>query len=296
MKIDSVAVIGIGLIGGSVCRAVKKFEVAREVIGIDPDERVLRFAAAEGVVDKALVEPGGVIDSEVVVIATYVDTISDVVEKILPYLKEGCLITDVGSVKSAVVSGVSKVLNDKVFFIGSHPIAGKEHSGIKNSTPDLFNGKKVIVTPTNDSNEAALEKITDFWVSLGAEVVNLAPEFHDRIFAYVSHLPHLVAYSLVNSVSSANIDNIFSYSGGGLKDYTRISASSPEMWKTIFLQNKRYILESMEAFKINMKRLESAVKNEDIDELMQILENAENVQRTESAETKPFNQGCNDHE
>jgi len=281
VKIDSVAVIGIGLIGGSVCRAVKKFEVSREVIGIDSDERVLQFAVAEGIVDRALVEPSGVIDSEVVVIATYVDTISDIIERILPNLKEGCLITDVGSVKSNVVNGVNKVLNDKVFFIGSHPIAGKEHSGIKNSTPDLFNGKKVIVTPTNDSNEAAVEKITDFWVSLGAEVVTLAPEFHDRIFAYVSHLPHLAAYSLVNSVSSANVDNIFSYSGGGLKDYTRISASSPQMWKTIFLQNKRYILESMEAFKINIEKLESAIKNEDIDELMHILESAENVRKHE---------------
>ncbi len=274
MKFDSVTVVGIGLIGGSVCRAIKKFGVSREVVGIDPDEETLKFAAEEGIVDRALITPTGVIDSDLVIVATYVDVTADVIRKLLPNMKEGCVITDVGSVKSDVVSRVSDIMNDRASFVGSHPITGKEHSGIKSSDPDLFSGNKVIITPTNKSDEAAVKKVTDFWTSLGAKVVRLTPEFHDRVFAYVSHLPHLVAYSLVNSVDSTNIDGIFSYSGGGLKDYTRVSVSSPEMWKTIFLQNKRFLLESVGTFKASVEKLESAIENEDVDELMKILENA----------------------
>ena len=282
MKFDSVTVIGLGLIGGSVCRAIKKSDAAGEVVGIDSDEEVLKFAVDNGIVDKGSSGLENIIDSELVVIATYVDKITETVEKILPGLKKGCVITDVGSVKSEVVSRIESIMADDKYFIGSHPIAGAEYSGIENSDADLFNGKNIIVTPTEKSVESALNKVTSFWESIGGEVISLDPETHDRVFASVSHLPHLVAYSLVNSVGSSDVvENIFSYSGGGLKDYTRIAASSPEMWRTIFMQNREFILESIKNFKINIEKAESAIKDEDLNELIKILENAHKLKLSE---------------
>ena len=282
MKFDSVTAIGLGLVGGSVCKAIKKFGTSREVVGIDSDREVLEFAIKKGIVDKGSVDVDESIDSEFVVIATYVDQIFETVEKIVPNLKTGCVITDVGSVKSSIVTKIDSLLTDEVHFVGSHPVAGREHSGIENSDADLFNGNSIIVTPTEKSGDTAVERVTSFWHSLGGTVLSLDPKTHDKIFAYVSHLPHLVAYSLVNSVASADIvDDIFSYSGGGLKDYTRVAASSPEMWKTIFFRNKDYILESTKTFKMSVEKIESAIKNEDINELMCVLENAQRLKLLE---------------
>ena len=282
MKFDSVTVIGLGLIGGSVCRAIKKSDAAVEVVGIDSDEEVLKFAVDNGIVDRGSSVLENIVDSELVVIATYVDKITETVQEIFPSLNKGCVITDVGSVKSEVVSKIEGIVPAGIYFVGSHPIAGSECSGIENSDADLFNGKNVIVTPTEKSEKHALDKVTSFWASIGGKVISLDPETHDRVFAYVSHLPHLVAYSLVNSVGSSDIvENIFSYSGGGLKDFTRISASSPEMWKTIFLQNKEYILESIKNFKLNIEKTESAIRNDDLNELMKLLENAHELKSSE---------------
>ena len=282
MKFDSVTVIGLGLIGGSVCRAIKKSDAAVEVVGIDSDEEVLKFAVDNGIVDRGSSVLENIVDSELVVIATYVDKITETVQEIFPSLNKGCVITDVGSVKSEVVSKIEGIVPAGIYFVGSHPIAGSECSGIENSDADLFNGKNVIVTPTEKSEKHALDKVTSFWASIGGKVISLDPETHDRVFAYVSHLPHLVAYSLVNSVGSSDIvENIFSYSGGGLKDFTRISASSPEMWKTIFLQNKEFILESIKNFKLNIEKTESAIRNDDLNELMKLLENAHELKSSE---------------
>ena len=282
MKYKSVTVIGLGLIGGSVCRAIKKFEASEVVTGIDKSSEVIEFALKNGIVDKAGTELDKAIDSEVVVIATYVDRISDTVEKIIPNLKKGCLITDVGSVKSSIVNRVESIIPDDIYFIGSHPIAGNESSGIENSDPDLFKDKIVVVTPTGNSNDELLSKTKSFWESIGGRVLSLDPGTHDRVFAYVSHLPHAVAYSLVNAVGSTDfVDNILSYSGGGLKDYTRIAASSPEMWKTIFIENKEPVLESIKTFKENLEKTESAIKNDDLNELMNILKQAQKLKFTE---------------
>ncbi len=279
---NSVSVIGLGLIGGSVCRAMKKFGTFREVVGIDSDKRVVNFAISGGIVDRGSTDLEKVIDSDLVVIATYVDTIAEIVEKIEPFLKKNCLITDVGSVKSVIVAKIESILSGKkVHFVGSHPIAGKEHSGIEHSDADIFREKKVVVTPTSKSSESSVQKVSDLWCMLGAEVFILDPETHDKTFAHVSHLPHLLAYSLVNSIASASIDNAFRYSGGSLKDFTRIAASSPEMWKTIFLQNKDSVLKSIEAFKVSLETLGSAIKNEETDQLMSFLEKASELKLSE---------------
>ncbi|MGI9533614.1 MAG: prephenate dehydrogenase [Thermodesulfobacteriota bacterium] len=282
MKFNSVTVIGLGLIGGSICRAIKEYRASTEVIGIDADKEVLDFAVNNGIIDRGSSDYDIAIDSEIVVIATYVDTIPETFEKIVPSLNKGTVVTDTGSVKSNLVNKIDGLLNANVHFVGSHPIAGTQFSGIKSSDAELFKGKDIVITPTEKSKEAAIKSVTAFWGSLGGRVINLDPATHDKIFAYVSHLPHVVAYSLINSVASSNIaDDIFNFSGGGLKDYTRIAASSPEMWKTIFMENKDSILESIEKFKKNIEKAESAIKNEDLNELNNILEHAQKLKLSE---------------
>ena len=274
MKADKITVVGLGLIGASVCKAAKKYGAAVEVIGIDPDASVREYALQNGIVDSCQEDVKVTNDSSLVVVATYVDSIADSVHDIAPHLEKGCIITDVGSVKSAVVDSVEKNLSSGISFIGSHPIAGSENPGIKNSDPDLFRDCNVVITPTQKSKQDAIDTVREFWKKLGSNVIKMEPDLHDRIFAYVSHLPHVAAYSLVNSLDSSDIEDIFSYSGGGLRDYTRIASSSPEMWKTIFMQNKEGMLESIKNFKKNLELIESAIEKDDLKSLQALLENA----------------------
>lgn len=275
MSVDKITVIGLGLIGGSLCRAIKKYGAAKEIIGFDIDAEVRSYAEQNGIVDNCLENLKQNNDSQLVIVATYVDKISETVKEILPYLDKGCVITDVGSVKAPVIKSVESFINNDFHFVGSHPIAGSEKPGIKNSDPDLFNGSNTIVTPTDKSSKESVEKVSAFWSAVGSNVLTMNPELHDNIFAYVSHLPHVAAYTLMNTVSSSDIENIFSFSGGGLKDYTRIASSSPEMWKTIFMQNKESVLESIKNFKNNLELIESAIERDDLNKLQSLLENAQ---------------------
>jgi len=281
MSVDKITVIGLGLIGGSLCRAIKKYGAANEIIGFDMDAGVRSYAEQNGIVDSCLENLKQNNDSQLVIVATYVDKISETVKEILPYLEKGCVITDVGSVKTPVMKSVESFINNDFHFVGSHPIAGSEKPGIKNSDPDLFNGSNTIVTPTDKSSKESIEKVSTFWSAIGSNVLIMNPELHDNIFAYVSHLPHVVAYTLINTVSGSDIKNIFSFSGGGLKDYTRIAYSSPEMWKTIFMQNKNSVLESIKNFKKNLELIESAIEGDDLNKLQNLLENAQKNKSSE---------------
>ncbi len=275
MIVQKITVIGLGLIGGSICRAVKKYGVAGEVIGFDTNSDVRNYAEQNGIVDSCLDSLKQKNDSGLVIVATYVDNIADTVGTIAPYLDNGCVITDVGSVKSNVVDSIEKLLAKDISFIGSHPIAGSENPGIENSDPDLFRGSNAVITPSENSNEESIDTVSKFWRLIGSHVLRMDPVLHDKIFAYVSHLPHVAAYTLVNTLSSSEIENIFSYSGGGLRDYTRIASSSPEMWKTIFMQNKEPVLKSIQEFKNNLELIESAIKDDDLNKLQALLENAQ---------------------
>lgn len=284
MIFKSVAIVGLGLIGGSLASALKKFGVAKEVLGLDVSRDVVDYALSKGVIDKGFLSlDKAEIDSEFVVIATHVDKIAEAVKDILPYLNEGTVITDVGSVKSVIVHQVEGIIVKKVYFVGSHPIAGTENSGVKFSDPNLFKDRKVVITPSSNTNTSALEKVKELWESVGGNVVELDPETHDLIFAYVSHLPHAVAYSLINSVGKVEqIENIFDYSGGGLKDYTRVAASSPEMWRSIFLQNKDSVLNAIDSLKISIQELEDAIRSDDESKLINLLRTAQGLKKSDT--------------
>jgi prephenate dehydrogenase len=275
MIVDKMTVIGLGLIGGSICNAVKKYDLAGEVVGFDTDSRAREYAEKNGFVDSCLESLNQKNDSGLVVVATYVDRIAETVREIAPNLNKGCIITDVGSVKTNVVESVESFLDSGLIFIGSHPIAGSEKPGIENSDPNLFKNCNTIITPSENTDEESIDLISNFWRAIGSDVLRMDPALHDRIFAYVSHLPHVAAYTLVNTLSSSDIENIFSYSGGGLKDYTRIASSSPEMWKTIFMQNKNFLLESIREFKNNLELIESAIEEDNLNNLQAILEKAQ---------------------
>ena len=275
MIVEKMTVIGLGLIGGSICSAVKKHNIAGEVVGFDTDGATREYAVENGLVDSCLENLSQPNDSGLVVVATYVDSIADTVKEIAPNLNKGCIITDVGSVKTNIVESIENFLDSGLTFIGSHPIAGSEKPGIENSDPGLFENRSAIITPSENTDEKSIDFLSSFWKGIGSEVIKMEPVLHDRIFAYVSHLPHVAAYTLVNTLSSSEIDNIFSYSGGGLKDYTRIASSSPEMWKTIFKQNKEFILEGIREFKNNLDLIESAIEEDDLNNLLAILEKAQ---------------------
>jgi len=275
-SINNISIIGLGLIGGSLCRVFKSSDEVSNVVGVDTDATVVNYAKDNGFVDQATCSLAkGVEEAELVVICTYVDSIAEIASELYDIVPEGCVITDVGSVKEDIVRRIDDTIGENIFFVGGHPIAGTENSGIQHAYPELFRGKNIYLTPSDNTDRTALEKVTEMWEKAGGTVSEIPPFVHDRIFAMVSHLPHVVAYSLINCVGSVkDIENIFQYSGGGLKDYTRIASSSPAMWKEIFGMNRKNVLDAIKSFRISMQEIENAIESGDSGKLLELLESA----------------------
>lgn len=281
MNFSKITVIGLGLIGGSLAWALKKSGRVGEVFGVDLDEKAIDYAVREGIIDEGSKDiEKGVSQSELTVIATYVGIIPKVAKSIIPLVSKGTIITDVGSVKGRIVQETEEFLPSHVHFVGGHPIAGTECSGVWASDPRLFNGKRCILTPTLKTHPEVLANVKSLWESVGARVFTMDAETHDRVFSFVSHLPHVVAYALVNSVASQRaLNNMLDFAGGGLRDYTRIGASSPEMWSDIFLMNRENVLESIREFKKSLERIEELVAGESLIELREELNRAVRIKQ-----------------
>ena len=281
MQFKKITIIGLGLIGGSLARALKETGEVETVFGIDRDKESLEYALSKGIIDKGYSDINeGVPGAEIIVISTHVGIITDTAKSVFSVAAEGAIITDVGSVKSLVVKGIEPDLPKNLHFIGGHPIAGTENSGVKSADSKLFNGRRCILTPTEKTASEAIRKVTLMWQSVGSEVHEMDAETHDHIFGTVSHLPHLVAYSLMNTVLSApDSEKLLEFAGGGLKDYTRVAASSPEMWVEIFKANKSHLLEAISMFKNSLGKIEDAIKSEDFDTLKKELDKAAKTKR-----------------
>ncbi len=281
MEFEKITIIGLGLIGGSLARALKESNEVGAVVGIDPDRETIEYALGNGIIDIGSSDiKEGVGGAEIIVISTHVGIITDTAKSVFPSATQGAIITDVGSVKSAVVKGIEPYLPADIHFIGGHPIAGTENSGVKSADSKLFNGKRCILTPTEKTDPLAKSKVTGMWELVGSEVREMDPETHDHIFGLVSHLPHIVAYSLINTVLNAqDSDVLLEFAGGGLKDYTRVAASSPEMWAQIFKANKSHLLEAISMFKDSLGEIEEAIENEDFDTLKKKLDKAARTKR-----------------
>lgn len=249
--IEKLAVVGVGLIGGSLSLALKAAGVVGHVVGIGRGLPNLETALRLGVVDtitQNLAE--GVTDADVIFLATPVESLGTVAALAMPYLKPGAIITDGGSVKQAVIDAIEPLLRDDVHFVPGHPIAGTENSGAEAAFATLYRERRCILTPTPTTDDIALEYIRQMWELVGSQVVIMEVEKHDRVLAAISHLPHMVAYALVNAVGAYDRydENILEYSAGGFRDFTRIASSDPTMWRDIALTNREALLEMMQQF------------------------------------------------
>ena len=276
---DRVTIVGVGLIGGSLAMVMKEKGLASHIVGVGRGVQNLKDAAKRGIIDDYttdLVE--GVKGSNLVVLATPVRSIPGIIKGISPHLNKGTIITDVGSVKQGIIQAIEDAMPDDLFFVAGHPIAGTENSGAKAAFTTLFKEMRCILTPTKKTDPHALEKIKQLWEQAGSNVIVMNPEDHDRILASVSHLPHFVAYSLVNSLlSMENSGDVLKYCAGGFKDFTRIASSSPEMWRDIFLLNKDKILESVTNFQEAISKLKGMIESEDGQGILDELEKSASV-------------------
>ena len=275
MTFEKVTVVGLGLIGGSLAAALRESGEVGEVFGVERDAGSLRFAIESGITDAGTLEVGpGVSGSEIVVVATYVDTIAQVAGEVSGFVSPGTVVCDVGSVKAFIVREMENAPRN-IRFVGAHPIAGKETSGVRESDPALFSGKRCVVTPTESTSPEALSKVKTLFSLVGSEVIEMDPESHDEVFALVSHLPHAVAYSLVSAVASGGEDrSLFDFSGGGLADFTRIAGSSPEMWAGIFIENREALLGAIRGFAGKLGEIEKAVASGNVENLAALLREA----------------------
>jgi prephenate dehydrogenase len=260
------AVIGVGLIGGSLARILRQQGEVGEIVGIGRTEPNLQRAVELGVIDRYSQDPcQGVQGADLVFLATPVCSIASVLEKIAPCLAPGCVVTDGGSVKETVVAACESLMPAGTCFVGGHPIAGTEKSGVEASFATLFSGKRCIITPTGNTDEFALQKVLRMWELAGSDVIQMDAHKHDRIVAAISHLPHMVAYSLVNAVDGYDRfdESILKYSAGGFRDFTRIASSDPAMWRDISLMNGPAIMEMMDFFSDYFGQLRTLVENGD---------------------------------
>lgn len=268
-----VAIVGVGLIGGSMGIALKKRGLAQKVIGVTSQETSIRKAKEMGAIDEGTHDvKAAVSGADLVVLAAPVHVILDHLDIIKKSLKRNALVTDVGSSKAEIVAKAQEVLGNNVLFIGSHPLAGSEKRGVEHAFDGLFEQSTCIVTPTDLTNKNAIDKIKQVWEALGAQVETMLPSEHDEALAYISHLPHVLAYALITSIP----DKYLKLASSGLKDTTRIASSSPKMWNDICLSNQRNVLKSMDDFIKKMASIRQDLLDEDEQRLINQFTQAKN--------------------
>lgn len=254
----TVAIVGVGLIGGSLARAAKQKNLFGSIIGLGRGRANLLRALELGVIDAIedrLEEAARMAD--LVVLATPVSALPGLLARVATSRKPGSIVTDVGSVKGPLVAAAKTLFQEPSPFVAGHPVAGTEHSGVDASFPSLFEGRTCILTPDAGTDPSALNAVRTLWESVGSRVVFMDPGHHDLVMGYVSHLPHMVAYGLVRTIQKAERDGseLSAFSAGGFRDFTRIASSDPEMWRDICLLNREPILESLAAFRDSLREL-----------------------------------------
>ena len=259
------AIIGLGLIGGSFARALRAADVVGAIHGFDPDPVQAQAACALGVIDHAAASAADAVhEADVVVLAVPVLRTAEALAAVLPALKLGAIVTDVGSTKQSVLADVQKVCGMLPgWFVAAHPIAGTEKSGVAASFAELFKGKRLILTPHAAQDAVALATVRALWQATGARVVEMEAGRHDAIFAATSHLPHVLAYSFVELLADrAESEEIFSNAGGGFRDFTRIASSSPEMWHDIVRANAGEVLQLLKAQIAQLQQVQQLIEQE----------------------------------
>ena len=277
---NRIAILGVGLLGASFALALKKNGLCGSITGYGRNRENLLKAKERNIIDSFEQDPAAASrDADLIMLSTPVGSFLDLTKLIAPALKKGAVLTDVGSVKGRLVREIEKIIPEHANYIGGHPIAGSDRSGIDAANPGLFRNAKCIITPTEHSNADALEKIEGLWKALGSDILILNPEEHDRIYASVSHLPHLVAYAMVNTV--ADMDRSYlDFSGKGFMDATRIASSSEELWNDICLLNRDNLVEVLAVFQKNLDMLTRYLKAGDADSLKHAFRKARTLRET----------------
>ena len=258
--IGALAVIGVGLLGGSVAKAARARDLAREIVGVGRDRTRLDAALRDRAVDRVTTDlEEGVRGADFVVLGVPVLAIEALLPRVWRAAADGATVTDVGSTKAAIVRAAERLAAERpLAFVGSHPMAGSEQSGYVVARADLFQGATVILTPTERTEPRTVKAVGGFWEAMGARVSALDPETHDRVVAAISHLPHLVAYALADAVARFQPEAL-EFAARGFKDTTRIAASDPGIWTEIFLANREALRANLEAFRLVLADLERAV-------------------------------------
>lgn len=278
-----VAIIGIGLIGSSIACALREYELADEIVCGDANPSHVKQAIELGIVDDAFEDNTEAVEgADLVVLCTPVGSLGMVATEIGKHLSPGCIVTDVGSVKQDVFKDASQVLPKNIHFIPGHPIAGTEESGPAAGFAELFQGRWCILTPPENTNSDALNRLKYMWESCGAKVGVMTPEQHDMVLAATSHLPQLVAYAVVSTaadISESSKQEVMKFSAGGFRDVTRIAASDPVMWRDIFIHNREAALGAIDRFSENLSYLRAAIKDNDGDKLKELFGRAQKAKK-----------------
>jgi prephenate dehydrogenase len=267
---ERVAIVGVGLIGGSLALAARRAGLIGQVVGVGRGEANLRLAIERGMIDRAELTPAAIGPVDLVVVAAPVGTTAALFAELAPHLAPGTVVSDVGSVKETIVAAAEAALPAGCPFVGAHPIAGSEESGAAAADADLFRGARCVLTPTQRTLAEAEAQIEALWRGVGAEVVKMAPAEHDRALAWTSHLVHALAYTLAHAIEATD-PGLFAFAGPSLRDATRVAASRPELWSEIFLANAGAVIASIETFSADLEHLRRAVAERDEAEILRLL-------------------------
>ncbi|VAV94473.1 Cyclohexadienyl dehydrogenase [hydrothermal vent metagenome] len=280
---DRVCLIGLGLIGSSLGAAIHKFGLADHVSGYARSKETRDTAVKIGFVDSIHETAAqAAANADLIIICAPIGAMEAITREIAPVLKDGSILTDVGSVKKAVVAAIEPHLQNTVHFIPGHPIAGSEKSGPESGFAELFTNRWCILTPLENSDQTAVDKLRDFWLALGSPVEIMTPSHHDNVLAITSHLPHLIAYSIVSTASdleNVTQSEVIKFSAGGFRDFTRIAASDPTMWRDVFLTNKEAVLEMLGRFSEDLSALQRSIRWSDGDALFDLFTRSRETRR-----------------
>ncbi|AYO81474.1 prephenate/arogenate dehydrogenase family protein [Methylobacterium brachiatum] len=269
--IGRLTIVGLGLIGSSIARAARRYNLAGTIVALDRDAAVRARVAELGIADVVTGDPReGASETDLVILCVPVGAIGAAAAELAPHLKPGAIVSDVGSVKGAVVAAIRPHLPEGVALVPGHPIAGTEFSGPDAGFATLFQNRWCILTPPEGTDPAAVERVRALWEGMGANVETMSAEHHDHVLAITSHLPHLIAYNIVGTAADleeATQSEVIKFSASGFRDFTRIAASDPTMWRDIFLNNREAVLEMLGRFNEDLSALAKAVRWGDGDAL-----------------------------
>ena len=280
---DKIALIGIGLIGGSIARDARKRGLARHIVAATRSAETAAKANELKLADHCGTDLAAAVkDADLVIVCTPVGACGAATKAIAASLKPGCIISDVGSVKQAVIADMKPHIPAGVHFVPAHPVAGTEYSGPEAAILYLFQGRGCILTPLPGVDTAAADKLEAFWKALGSDVNRMDPAHHDRILAITSHLPHLIAYTIVGTADDLGghlNSEVLKYAAGGFRDFTRIAASDPTMWRDVFLNNKEAVLEVLQRFQEDLFYLQRAIRWDEGDKLFDLFTRTREIRR-----------------